>query len=67
PYRNEGYALWHGQQRGERDAEFLAHALLAAVRSDLIEHVSAGGAAPERMRDGVAALARAVLASGEAP
>ncbi|GAB2783421.1 TetR/AcrR family transcriptional regulator [Streptomyces daliensis] len=74
PYRNEGYALWHGQLaallaevRGERDAEFLAHALLAAVRSDLIEHVSAGGAAPERMRDGVAALARAVLASGEAP
>ncbi|ATL32880.1 TetR/AcrR family transcriptional regulator [Streptomyces formicae] len=69
PYRNDTYALWHGEltalltaARGARDAEFLAHALLAAVRSDLIEHLSANGTSPERIREGVAALARAVLA-----
>jgi AcrR family transcriptional regulator len=68
PYRNETYALWHAEltallteARGERDADFLAHALLAAVRSDLIEHLRAGGTPVRRIHDGVAALVRATL------
>lgn len=70
PYLNDTYALWHAQLtsllaevRGERDADFLAHALLAAVRSDLIEHLTAGGTSPQQIHNGVAALARAVLAA----
>ncbi|MFH8609944.1 TetR/AcrR family transcriptional regulator [Streptomyces sp. NPDC018029] len=73
PYRNDTYALWHAEltallteARGEQDADFLAHALLAAVRSDLIEHLCANGVPPRRIHDGVAALARATLADGTA-
>lgn len=70
PYQNDTYTLWHAQLtellagtgRGD-DADFLAHALLAAVRSDLIEHLASTGASPQRMHAGVAALARAVLAA----
>ncbi|MGP3924059.1 TetR/AcrR family transcriptional regulator [Streptomyces sp. 8N616] len=71
PYRNDTYALWHTQLasllaevRGEQDTDFLAHALLAAVRSDLIEHLTASGTSRQHIRRGVAALARAVLAAG---
>ncbi|MFE0171151.1 TetR/AcrR family transcriptional regulator [Streptomyces sp. NPDC059002] len=70
PYLNTTYSLWHAEltallteARGKQNADFLAHALLAAVRSDLIEHLSAGGTPPRRIHDGVAALARAVLAT----
>ncbi|MFI1394067.1 TetR/AcrR family transcriptional regulator [Streptomyces sp. NPDC020681] len=70
PYQNDSYELWHGrltellvEVRGKQDADFLAHALLAAVRSDLIEHLAAGGTPPQRIRGGVAALARAVLSA----
>ncbi|WP_162290761.1 TetR/AcrR family transcriptional regulator [Streptomyces luteocolor] len=72
PYQNETYALWHAEltallteARGERNAEFLAHALLASVRSDLIEHLRTTGTPPRTIHDGVAALARATLAGGE--
>ncbi|AVZ73257.1 TetR family transcriptional regulator [Streptomyces lunaelactis] len=70
PYLNDAYALWHAQLasllaevRGERDADYLAHALLAAVRSDLIEHLATSGTSPQHIHDGVDALARAVLAA----
>ncbi|MEU6019959.1 TetR/AcrR family transcriptional regulator [Micromonospora sp. NPDC048871] len=46
PYQNSGYTQLHaqltdlvGQARGTDNAAFLAHALIAAVRSDLIEHL----------------------------
>ncbi|MFE7122011.1 TetR/AcrR family transcriptional regulator [Streptomyces sp. NPDC057654] len=68
PYLSETYGLWHAQlagllaeARGERDAAFLAHALLAAVRSDLIEHLTATGTPPADIRSGLATLARATL------
>ncbi|KOG90827.1 TetR/AcrR family transcriptional regulator [Streptomyces varsoviensis] len=68
PYLSETYGPWHAQlagllaeARGERDADFLAHALLAAVRSDLIEHLTATGTSPADIHSGLAALARAVL------
>ncbi|MFJ2770840.1 TetR/AcrR family transcriptional regulator [Streptomyces sp. NPDC087300] len=69
PYQNDTYALWHAEltallteTRGARNADFLAHALLAAVRGDLVEHLCANATPPEEIHDGVAALARAVLA-----
>ncbi|MEU6121396.1 helix-turn-helix domain-containing protein [Streptomyces sp. NPDC047123] len=69
PYQNDTYTLWHTEltallveARGEKDADFLAHALLAAVRSDLIEHLCALDTPPRLIHDGVAALARATLA-----
>ncbi|MEV0277072.1 helix-turn-helix domain-containing protein [Streptomyces sp. NPDC050610] len=68
PYLSETYGPWHAQlaallaeARGERDADFLAHALLAAVRSDLIEHLTAAGTSPADIRSGLTALARAAL------
>ena len=43
PYRNEAYDHWHAllaglvaEARGPQAADYLAHALLAAVRSDLV-------------------------------
>lgn len=46
PYRTDGYDRLHGmltglltEARGPANAGFLAHALLAAVRSDLVEHL----------------------------
>ncbi|MEU7973049.1 hypothetical protein AB0B48_13485 [Micromonospora sp. NPDC049089] len=46
PYRNEAYDHWHAllavlvaEARGPQSADYLAHALLAAVRSDLVEHL----------------------------
>ncbi|MDR7277102.1 TetR/AcrR family transcriptional regulator [Catenuloplanes atrovinosus] len=46
PYANAAYARLHAEltahvtrARGPADAPFLAHALLAAVRSDLVEHL----------------------------
>ncbi|GAA3782419.1 hypothetical protein GCM10022225_83480 [Plantactinospora mayteni] len=46
PYENDSYDQLHAQladlvaqARGTANADFLAHALIAAVRSDLIEHL----------------------------
>ncbi|MFF0152255.1 TetR/AcrR family transcriptional regulator [Micromonospora sp. NPDC005203] len=46
PYRNAAYDHWHAllaglvaRARGPQTADYLAHALLAAVRSDLVEHL----------------------------
>ncbi|QQC92987.1 TetR/AcrR family transcriptional regulator [Streptomyces alfalfae] len=68
PYDNDTYELWHAEltallteARGERDAAFLAHALLAAVRSDLIEHLTTHGTPADHIRAGVTALTRATL------
>ncbi|MCT2590389.1 TetR/AcrR family transcriptional regulator [Streptomyces sp. N2-109] len=74
PYQNEAYELWHAQLmallaevRGHRDADFLAHALLAAVRSDLIEHLVRAGKSPGELCEGTAALVRAVLGGADSP
>ncbi|MEU9129345.1 helix-turn-helix domain-containing protein [Kitasatospora sp. NPDC048540] len=46
PYQAEHYGWWHGTLRaalervpGVRNADFTAHALLAAVRADLVAHL----------------------------
>ncbi|MFJ6695774.1 TetR/AcrR family transcriptional regulator [Streptomyces sp. NPDC091272] len=46
PYRADHYEWWHGTLRsaldripGFTDSDFTAHALLAAVRADLVEHL----------------------------
>jgi AcrR family transcriptional regulator len=66
PYAAVMYDQWHAQltgivteARGPHDAPFLAHALLAAVRSDLIEYLRDE---PGRVRSGLAALTRAIVA-----
>ncbi|MEV7871096.1 TetR/AcrR family transcriptional regulator [Streptomyces sp. NPDC088124] len=48
PYQNESYDSLHAQlktliahTRGTTNADFVAHGLLAAVRSDLVEHLHA--------------------------
>lgn len=49
PYQAEHYGRWHGLLRevleqipghGESDSDFTAHALLAATRADLVEHLA---------------------------
>ncbi|MDG4763625.1 TetR/AcrR family transcriptional regulator [Solwaraspora sp. WMMD406] len=66
PYRSPAYGDLHRQLtdivtgvRGPEHADFLAHALLAAVRSDLLDHLR--DEPLERIRAGVVALVRAVL------
>lgn len=66
PYATVMYEPWHAhlagivtEAHGPHDASFLAHALLAAVRSDLIEHLRDE---PDRVRSGLAALTRAIVA-----
>ncbi|MCX5384842.1 TetR/AcrR family transcriptional regulator [Streptomyces sp. NBC_00083] len=74
PYRAEHYERWHGLLRevldqvpGLTDSAFTAHALLAATRADLVEHLAGERGLPrERMRADLAALARRVLAPGGA-
>ncbi|SDQ04090.1 TetR/AcrR family transcriptional regulator [Quadrisphaera sp. DSM 44207] len=71
PYHNADYDRWHALLtrivtgvRGPRSADFLAHALLAVIRSDFVAHL---GDWPERrLHDGLAALVHAVLGDGEA-
>jgi AcrR family transcriptional regulator len=66
PYGNESYDRLHrhladlvSRARGPRNADFLAHALLAAVRGDLVEYVrEESGVDP---REGLRELARSVL------
>jgi AcrR family transcriptional regulator len=62
PYGNEDYGRMHALLAGlldRDDADFLAHALLAAVRSDLVEHLRDQPAAT--IRSGLAALVDAVF------
>ncbi|WP_327685751.1 TetR/AcrR family transcriptional regulator [Streptomyces sp. NBC_00467] len=72
PYAAEHYEHWHGALRaaleqipGLADSEFTAHALLAATRADLVEHlVGRQGMTRQQMRDRLAAFTARVL---EAP
>ncbi|MFE2437029.1 TetR/AcrR family transcriptional regulator [Streptomyces sp. NPDC059409] len=72
PYRAEHYERWHGLLRavleqipGLTDSDFTAHALLAATRADLVEHLAgAEGVARERLRSQLANFVTTVLASG---
>ncbi|MGW5308129.1 TetR/AcrR family transcriptional regulator [Streptomyces griseoluteus] len=71
PYRAEHYERWHSLLRavleqipGLDDSDFTAHALLAATRADLIEHLAGERIARERMRAQLANFVTRVLASG---
>lgn len=66
------YEQWHvllvalvTEARGPESADYLAHALLAAVRSDLVEHLRDWP--DERWEAGLAALTRAVLDGDASP
>lgn len=69
PYAAEHYQRWHGALRavleqlpGLTDSGFTAHALLAATRADLVEHLAGReGMARERVRAGLAAFVAKVL------
>ncbi|KYK13525.1 TetR family transcriptional regulator [Streptomyces sp. WAC04189] len=71
PYRAEHYERWHGLLRavleqvpGLTDSGFTAHALLAAVRADLVEHLAGDEHIPrEAMRAQLADFVAGVLAS----
>ncbi|MDG9688573.1 TetR/AcrR family transcriptional regulator [Streptomyces mutabilis] len=72
PYRAEHYERWHSLLRavleqvpGLTDSGFTAHALLAATRADLVEHLAGEEHIPrERMRSQLANFVTSVLASG---
>ncbi|MER7566907.1 TetR family transcriptional regulator [Streptomyces sp. NPDC097941] len=72
PYRPEHYERWHGllqavleQIPGLTDSGFVAHALLAATRADLVEHLAGAERVPrERMRAQLANFATRVLVPG---
>ncbi|MFI6444368.1 TetR/AcrR family transcriptional regulator [Kitasatospora sp. NPDC050543] len=69
PYRAEHYAWWHDILRatlarvpGVQDPDFTAHALLAAIRADLVAHlVDDRGMTPEGLRSSLAAYVDHVL------
>ncbi|MFD6563197.1 TetR/AcrR family transcriptional regulator [Micromonospora profundi] len=72
PYRAESYGGWHrlltalvSEARGPESADYLAHALLAAVRSDLVEHLRDWP--DERWEAGLSALTRSVLTTPGSP
>ncbi|MGD6748145.1 TetR/AcrR family transcriptional regulator [Streptomyces sp. BH106] len=70
PYQAEHYERWHGLLRsvleqipGLTDGDFTAHALLAAVRADLVEYLAGQEGLPrERMRAQLADFAARVMA-----
>lgn len=69
PCLNPAYDLWHSEVAGmlsgvhrREDADYLAHALLAAVRSDLVEHLTSQGAGPGQLHAGLRTLCASVLA-----
>ncbi|MDO0926390.1 TetR family transcriptional regulator [Streptomyces sp. TG1A-8] len=72
PYTADHYERWHTLLRtvleqvpGLDDGDFTAHALLAAVRADLVEHLAgARGAGCEELRARLAGFAARVLGSG---
>ncbi|WP_250003741.1 TetR/AcrR family transcriptional regulator [Actinoplanes sp. M2I2] len=68
PFDNELYNLWHArltrivaEARGPENADYLAHALLAAVRSDLLHQLRDWPRA--RLEAGLSALVDAILPS----
>lgn len=72
PYQAPHYGWWHEilrtaleQVPGVHDADFTAHALLAAIRADLVVHLIDGRkTAPEALRASLAAHVRNVLGDG---
>ncbi|MFJ3173946.1 TetR/AcrR family transcriptional regulator [Streptomyces roseus] len=74
PYRAGHYGWWHATLRAEleqvpqvRDADFTAHALLAAIRADLVTHlIEEEKATAEGLRSSLAAYVDNVLGSGPA-
>ncbi|MET4922435.1 TetR/AcrR family transcriptional regulator [Streptomyces sp. PSRA5] len=72
PYQAEHYQRWHGTLRavleqipGLTDSDFTAHALLAAVRADLVEYLAGQRGVPrEQMRAQLAAFTAKVLGGG---
>ncbi|MFJ9928951.1 MULTISPECIES: TetR/AcrR family transcriptional regulator [Streptomyces] len=74
PYRAEHYERWHRMLRavleripGLPDGDFTAHALLAATRADLVEHLAGGERVPrERLRAQLAEFTSRVLTPGRA-
>ncbi|MDQ1023621.1 AcrR family transcriptional regulator [Streptomyces umbrinus] len=77
PYQAEHYERWHSLLRsaleqipGLTNSDFTAHALLAAVRADLVEHLAGPKGVPrEDMRKQLASFIAEVLGTGpdEAP
>ncbi|MEU9125161.1 TetR/AcrR family transcriptional regulator [Streptomyces sp. NPDC048506] len=74
PYQAEHYERWHRllqtvleQIPGLTDSDFTAHALLAATRADLVEHLAGHERVPrEEMRAQLANFTSRVLGSGPA-
>jgi len=72
PYQPDHYKRWHGLLRSVleqipdlTDTDFIAHALLAATRADLVEHLAGEENVPrERMRAQLANFATRVLVQG---
>ncbi|WSQ06691.1 TetR/AcrR family transcriptional regulator [Streptomyces sp. NBC_01231] len=72
PYQTEHYERWHGllqavleQIPGLTDSDFTAHALLAATRADLVEHLAGQERVPrETARTQLANFATRVLTAG---
>lgn len=72
PYQPEHYERWHGmlqavleQIPGLTDSGFVAHALLAATRADLVEHLAGAERVPrDKMRAQLAEFATRVLVPG---
>ncbi|TGB14908.1 TetR/AcrR family transcriptional regulator [Streptomyces sp. MZ04] len=69
PYENPAYGLWHSEVaamltgvHGDAAADYLAHALLAAVRSDLVEHLTSQGVTPGQLHAGLRRLCASLLA-----
>ncbi|WP_030160911.1 TetR/AcrR family transcriptional regulator [Streptomyces sp. NRRL S-244] len=75
PYQAEHYGWWHGMLRaaldevpGVHDADFTAHALLAAIRADLVAHlIDEQKMTPEGLRSALAGYLDNVLGSGSVP
>ncbi|MFG1708428.1 TetR/AcrR family transcriptional regulator [Nonomuraea sp. M3C6] len=71
PYQAEHYERWHSllqavleQIPGLTDSDFTAHALLAATRADLVEHLAGQERVPrERMQAQLASFTAKVIAS----
>ncbi|MFI6273556.1 hypothetical protein [Streptomyces sp. NPDC050988] len=72
PYQAEHYERWHSLLRsaldeipGRANADFTAHALLASVRADLVEHLAGQKGVPrEDMRKQLASFVAEVLGTG---
>ncbi|MCX5192914.1 TetR/AcrR family transcriptional regulator [Streptomyces sp. NBC_00249] len=75
PYRAEHYGWWHEvlrtallQAPGVHDADFTAHALLAAIRADLVAHlIDDQQMTPEDLRTALAAHVDSILGSDSGP